>query len=596
VAEIETLLERIRKHGQRAYYSLTLPEFLYPTVFSTGMVKQLISFITILFFVSATSIAQDKQIEYILNTTKLVDQKVNPKDTSEAVYLQVPFARWEIMNPEAIKKLKKSSILSIDLVYTSFREVESFDQRELNKKRLMALKTLSPKWFSEPTIEWRVIAQHDSIKSTAYGTFNGFVVKVRRPAGDAALKMEMAELKRILDCETKGKKDTAAVIVAKVSAASTGRNKTDGNRNKKAKVKAFYKIRVEPKFAGDPSGKALYKHYAEQIDFKKLKKTEELTTDKYLEYTFYVNADGEVYDAAPLTAGISEYTNSEVISVINSTPNWKAGKTNGNTLQYKIGFVFTSKKEKLPYTDKKSNVRVMNLDLVEVLDTSHILTRKYPRYDDFPCKPKDKTVYKAFLENPQWNNILVVSDFTGSMATYNQQLLLWFKLNLEGQKKFKHFTFFNDGDKKSDRMKLVGNTGGIYHSDSISFTAIERMVNLVTKNGNGGGDAPENDMEAIIAGMRKCKDCKDIVWIADNYATPRDLVLMSKIGKPVHVILCGTSGGINLRILDFVYKNKGTLHTLDEQMNELAKLKEGEIVSIGNRDYRIKKGRFEVVF
>lgn len=540
--------------------------------------------------------AQDKQIEFILNTTKLVDQKVNPKDTAETVYLQVPFARWEIMNPEAIQKLKKSSVVSIDLVYTSFREVESFDQRELNKKRLMSLKALNPKWFSEPTIAWRVIAQRDSIKSTAYGTFNGFVIKIRKPSSDEAIKKELAALKRILDCETKGKKDTAAVIIAKVTAASTGRNKTEGNRNKKAKVKAFYKIRTEPKFAGDPTGKALYKHYAEQIDFKKLKKTEELVTDKYYEYTFYVDADGEVFDAAPLSSGVSEYTNSELVSVINSTPAWKPGKTNGNTLQYKIGFYISSKKEKVGYSDKKSHVRVMNLDLVEVVDTAHVLVRKYPRYDEFPCKPVDKTVYKAFADNPEWNNILVVSDFTGSMAPYNQQLLLWFKLNLAEQKKFKHFTFFNDGDKKSDRMKLVGSTGGIYHADSVSFSSIERAIDLVVKNGNGGGDVPENDIEAILSGIKKCKECKDIVWIADNFATPRDLALMSKIGRPVHVILCGTSGGVNLRILDFVYKNKGTLHTIDEQLKDLAKMKEGEMVTIGNRDYKIKNGRFELVF
>jgi hypothetical protein len=145
-------------------------------------------------------------------------------------------------------------------------------------------------------------------------------------------------------------------------------------------------------------------------------------------------------------------------------------------------------------------------------------------------------------------------------------------------------------------MKLVGSTGGIYHADSVSFSSIERAIDLVVKNGNGGGDVPENDIEAILAGLKKCKECKDIVWIADNFATPRDLALMSKIGKPVHVILCGTSGGVNLRILDFVYKNKGTLHTIDEQLKDLAKMKDGEIVTIGNRDYKMKNGRFELVF
>jgi hypothetical protein len=45
-----------------------------------------------------------------------------------------------------------------------------------------------------------------------------------------------------------------------------------------------------------------------------------------------------------------------------------------------------------------------------------------------------------------------------------------------------------------------------------------------------------------------------------------------------------------------VYKNKGTLHTIDEQLKDLAKMKDGEIVTIGNRDYKMKNGRFELVF
>ena len=582
---------------QNCFYCLFLPELLFNPHFCPSGMRPFFVFFTAFFLCAFASVqAQDKQIEFILNTTKLVDQKVNPKDTLDKYYIQVPFAKSNILNPQIIGRKKKNSIVSIDLVYTSFREVESFDQRELNRKRLMSLKALMPQWFSDPTIQWRVIAQRDSIKSAAYGTFNGFVVRYRRPSSADIAIREKEEIKRILDCETKGRKDTTSVIIAKVTAASTGRNKTDGNRNKKAKVKSFYKIKVEPKFAGDPSGKALYRHYSEQIDFRKIKRADDAVLDKYYEYTFFVNPEGEVFDAAPLSTGVSDYVNSEIISAINSTPAWKAGKTNGNTIQYKITFFLSDKKMKVGYSDKKVNVNVLNLDMVEVVDTSHLLVRKYPRYEEFPCKPKDQTVYKAFSENPQWNNILVVSDFTGSMSPYNQQLLLWFKLNLSEQKKFRHFTFFNDGDKKNDRMKIIGKTGGIYHSDSVSFSSVEKLIDRVLSNSNGGGDTPENDMEAILSGMNQCKDCKDIVWIADNRATPRDLSLMSKIGKPVHVILCGAEGGVNPRILDFVYRNKGTLHTLDEQMNNLASLKEGQVVSIGSRDYKIIKGKFQVVF
>lgn len=83
--------------------------------------------------------------------------------------------------------------------------------------------------------------------------------------------------------------------------------------------------------------------------------------------------------------------------------------------------------------------------------------------------------------------------------------------------------------------------------------------------------------------------------IADNYATPRDMKLMKSVSKPVKVILCGTRNGINTAYLDFVRANRGSLHTMDADLYELAKMNEGQTVTIGGIEYKLSGGVFHKI-
>ena len=82
--------------------------------------------------------------------------------------------------------------------------------------------------------------------------------------------------------------------------------------------------------------------------------------------------------------------------------------------------------------------------------------------------------------------------------------------------------------------------------------------------------------------------------IADNWATPRDLALLKFVNKPIHVILCGATAGINTEYLDLVRANGGTIHTMEEDISNLAKLTEGETVEIGNEVFIIQNGQFKL--
>jgi hypothetical protein len=90
------------------------------------------------------------------------------------------------------------------------------------------------------------------------------------------------------------------------------------------------------------------------------------------------------------------------------------------------------------------------------------------------------------------------------------------------------------------------------------------LAALNTAKANGdGGDGPENDIEALIPAINRCPACENIIHIADNGATPRDLILLNKVSKRIKVIICKliSSGVFNPKLLDIAYKTGGSLHT-----------------------------------
>lgn len=205
----------------------------------------------------------------------------------------------------------------------------------------------------------------------------------------------------------------------------------------------------------------------------------------------------------------------------------------------------------------------------------------------------DETVSSILDRNKEWKKMLVVTDLTGSMAPYTAQLLIWFKLN-EKVNQVEHFVFFNDGDNKEDLDKHIGETGGIYSGKAKDFDEVAELATRTTTNGYGGDD-PENNVEALLFGLNACPDCQDIVMIADNEASPRDVELITQVGKPVKIILCGVKNGINPTYLDLAYQSGGSIHTIEEDIHDLIKVNEGEELKIGKEVFTIRNGKFELV-
>lgn len=196
-------------------------------------------------------------------------------------------------------------------------------------------------------------------------------------------------------------------------------------------------------------------------------------------------------------------------------------------------------------------------------------TRKLKYYEDIHTYgDKDSTILKVFERNKQWENALVVCDWTGSMYAYGGQLLLWHLANKDTSS-LKYLTLFNDGDDKRLSEKKIGTTGGIYHASMSHIETVFDLYNLVMLKGYGG-DGPENDIEAILKALENFKHAKptDIILIADNSCV-RDIELLSKIKVPVHVVLCGyyPNKEINPQYFDIATKTNGSLHTLEFDLN-----------------------------
>lgn len=209
--------------------------------------------------------------------------------------------------------------------------------------------------------------------------------------------------------------------------------------------------------------------------------------------------------------------------------------------------------------------------------------------DFFLYEATDSTVSTVFKRN-KWNRAMVIADVTGSMYPYTGQLLKWLAVSLTDKQK-RYFVFFNDGDNKEDAAKIIGNTGGIYSVYTNTYDEVENTIQKAMLNGCGG-DAPENNIEALLESDKLCTDCDSIVMIVDNWAPVKDISLLAKYHKPVKVVVCGVFGSINKDYLKLVRDTKGSLHLIEEDIYNLSELKEGESIKIHGTDYKLIKGEF----
>jgi len=197
----------------------------------------------------------------------------------------------------------------------------------------------------------------------------------------------------------------------------------------------------------------------------------------------------------------------------------------------------------------------------------------------------DSLVYKVFDRHPEWDNALVIMDWTGSMYQYGAQAVLWHTLNFANSG-IKNFVFFNDGDDTPDEKKKIGETGGVYFAQAKNIHRLTNTFYLVSKKGKGGDD-PENDIEAIIRGINRFENFDELILIADNNSCMRDFQLIANLDVKVDIIVCGAKYGINPQYINLAYLTGGSIHTIEEDINHLTRLVRNKELKISNINYQL---------
>lgn len=465
----------------------------------------------------------------ILNQTT---QEVPSVDTSGfglyEIAIRFPYGSARILNPEAYAAIKSYGKIAVEYIYTKYTQSQP-GQKELDRDRFAALQRLAPDLFKDPGIRWDIIVQTEATTpEEARGLFHGFVIRYQPPVSEERKEEIKTELDDLVDCAKK-------------------RPPADA-----------------PKYPGGPDALKLW--LESNLKFPK----DEIKTKgaaKVALVEFFI----DTLTGKPLNVKVSKVTSAKLTehikTVVESLSGWQPGNPDiifTMLIGFKIG------------DDGKPKIDCQPLRGYNIRKCNGLKS--------------DSLIMKVMDRNKNWKKMLVVEDVTGSMMPYIADLLLWnaLKGNLQNTS---HFVFFNDGDSKTTEDKVIGSTGGLYHAKPQNVDVLEETMIKAIAGGNGD-DTPENDIEAVLEGIKSCPDCDEVILIADNDATPRDLELVPKITKPVHVILCGVRYAPNPAHLYIAWKTKGSLHTIREDITKLADMQEGESITVMGKSFKILNGKF----
>ena len=210
-------------------------------------------------------------------------------------------------------------------------------------------------------------------------------------------------------------------------------------------------------------------------------------------------------------------------------------------------------------------------------------------------KTYELTSYDALDRNiEKWKNIVIVCDITSTMFPYTTQVFDWMNENTENTS-IKGIVFFTDCDSlgRQTRGRIPGKMFTVRKKDELELW--DTMFAAINNTENNK-DKPENNIEALLYAQKHFPEADEFVMIADNSTQVKDMKQLSKVKKKVHIILCGETYEKNLAFqTDYVQiakKTKGTIHTLEDDIDDIAKVNEMSVVRVGNIYFRFHKGKF----
>ena len=185
----------------------------------------------------------------------------------------------------------------------------------------------------------------------------------------------------------------------------------------------------------------------------------------------------------------------------------------------------------------------------------------------------------------KWKKMLIITDCSGSMMPYGAEVFLWHMLKYN-KKNVNQFAFFNDGETGSTE---IGNAGGIHMIKIKDHRKIGSSLNYVNSIGTKNFDSPENDLEAVIYAMDRAYNYDEVILIADNNSAIRDFKLVKQIKHPIRIVLCGLDMENNIHpdYLELAFLTKGSIHTVEKDIENFMRNDQGKIIPIYDKKYQI---------
>lgn len=500
-------------------------------------------------------------INRILKAKPTELEKYAPKAKQGVLLFRTGFNDAVFENPDALNALSDNVITKVELVYTTYRKSETFDQHTLNRKRLQAFFRLVPNALTQPGIEWVLRAQ-TGCTSPGQGKefFHGVVIYFRHEADEKLKEAELSFLKEV-SAGTASAGSYDAFVKSKLS-ESEDSDSTSKN------VK-------QPQFRGGETAKARYFS-------SELKKPfgGDVAGGKTINVEFIIDKNGKPKNISyPDERHPSIFTD-ELTEFIKDMPDWIPATENGRPVESVVTF-------SVNYPERGSAIpSEMKVATAPTGPRSEVK----PDFKSIKSSPEAANVMTSLkLINPAESGL--VCDVTGSMARYNAQVVSFLTQQFARKERvFEYVAFFNDGDDKMDKRKKIGATGGIYTCKASSVELVMGQLEVAMKAGTGG-DLPENNIEAVLKLLAEAPQCKRVTMIADNFATPRDMSLIAAVTVPLDIILCG-NGPANEAYLDLVRATKGTLMYGGKIYRNFDAIDEGSTFQVGKHTYYLRKGKF----
>lgn len=500
-------------------------------------------------------------------------------DPTHYIYVPMDFNASDVV--QRVREVNVDRIISITLVYTQYRLSERFDQMALNQERMYRLYQMFPELKKVDTqIQWYWVAQTGCNSPEACSNyFHGFEIRLETPEELEASIIENSYTKYYKELYTTGESHPELI-----------------HESLKTETKTREYVCDTTYTTYDLKNKMGYMRPIKENSKKKLIRKLRKMDDGRDNLKFVVQVNKRIIPSDGMDTKTADYLEKHL------RKNYKFLTSRYHDKRVNTAYRIDLRRDsrgKLVDIDMFSNPMDKDGELLDVNDIKQEYLRKvrcgykdstmveYALDMDF----NDNVVFEVFERNEHWKNCLVATDVTGSMSPYIGQFLAWHSLNLNNNSNNHHFVFFNDGNNMRDMMKIAGKVGGVYYVETTDYIELEKRVYKAQRKG-GGGDLPENNVEAIIHGLKKDPSLSGVIMIADNWATPRDLKLLKKVNKPVHVIVCGARLGLNTAYLDLARKTGGTLHTIEQDLTELATLNEGQSIIIQGARYTIRGGKF----